>query len=125
MWNKIKSLVAFKPDPMAVAYIEAIRKDYTRLGTVKWGNLKSRVTYWLDTNNNDWIEQELAKIDKEKIMFEINASQLCGPDDEDKKPMVSGSLSNAKQDLIDAINRSNAKMQKGVSYNPFKPDTFI
>jgi hypothetical protein len=125
MWNKIKSLVAFKPDPIAVAYIEAIRKDYTRLGTSKWSNMKARVSYALDRKNNVWLNQELTKLDKEKIMFEINASQLCGPDDEDKKPMVSGSLLNTKQDLIDAINKSKAKMQQAVSHNPFKPDTFI
>jgi hypothetical protein len=64
-------------------------------------------------------------IDKEKIMFEINVSQLCGSDDEYKKPMVSGSLSNAKQDLIDAIEKSKSKSYQGIPHNPFKPDTFI
>jgi hypothetical protein len=125
MWNKIKNLVAFKPDPLAVAYIEAIRKDYTRLGTAKWGNMKARVSYALDSNNNLWLEQEISKLDKEKIMVELNASMLCGSDDEDKKLPVSGSLLNTKQDLIDAIERSKAKMRKNVSCIPFKPNTFI
>lgn len=90
MWNKIKNPFGFKPDALAVAYIDAIRKDYNRLGRGKWYDMRADVYNACDRHSRMWIDAELSKIQKEKVMVELCALQLESSADEPIKSIKSG-----------------------------------
>ena len=73
MWNKLKNPFAFKPDALAVAFIDAIRKDYNRLGRGKWYDMRADVYNACDRHSKMWIDAELSKMQKEKVMVELCA----------------------------------------------------
>lgn len=81
MWNKLKNPFAFKPDALAVAFIDAIRKDYNRLGRGKWYDIRADVYNACDRHSKMWIDAEMKKIQKEKVMVELCALQLDTSED--------------------------------------------
>lgn len=69
------------PHPTAIAFVDAIKKDPTRLSRVDWIRLKSNLYEDLSENDIDWVNDEIKRTRLEYLNAEIARLQLLGPEE--------------------------------------------
>lgn len=101
IFRKKKSKISLHPT--AIAFVDAIKQDPTRLSRVDWIRLKSNLYSELSDNETNLVEDELKKIRLEYLNVEIARLQLLGPEE---KTEVYQTLGSANTSMDDYIKRS-------------------
>ena len=69
------------PHPTAIAFVDAIKKDPTRILRVDWVRLKANLYEDLSENDIDWVNDEIKRTRLEYLNAEIARLQLLGPEE--------------------------------------------
>lgn len=101
IFRKKKSKIP--PHPTAIAFVDAIKQDPTRLSRVDWIRLKSKLYEDLSDNEIDWVNDEIKRTRLEYLNVEIARLQLLGPEE---KPKDNQKISSANISMDRSVNTS-------------------
>lgn len=98
LFRKKKSKIP--PHPTAIAFVDAIKQDPTRLSRVDWIRLKSNLLNELSNNEIDWVSDEITKIRLEYLNTEIARLRLLGPEEYPEGIQTLGSANTSMDNYI-------------------------
>lgn len=115
MFKYIKSILMHQPCEVAKAYIAALEKDPTRIGTPKWVRMKNEIWDHITLKDRVWLREQETKLKQKELIVRMAVLELTNDEpEEDSKALKQ--FTGGGQSAMGSLNHSILTANQQAAY---------
>lgn len=105
MFKYIKSILMHQPCEVAKAYISALEKDPTRIGTSKWVRMKNEIWDHITLKDRIWLREQETKLKQKELIVRMAVLELTNDEPEENSKALK-QFTGGGQSAMGALNHN-------------------